>query len=158
MGKKSRRNPAMVPHAEGNIFFNQGLFHDGENILESRAYLSNQPNISNKIGNGANNLNAAELTPANILEESNEGITQKDFAQNYGSRGSRRAGSTEPENFDESEVVRQKHRERVTLQDAVQAKRDLVVLEDPFQDRDIGDMDEYENINDEMSNEGNEES
>jgi hypothetical protein len=148
----------MVPHAEGNIFFNQGLFHDGENILESRAYLSNQPNISNKIGNGANNLNAAELTPANILEESNEGITQKDFAQNYGSRGSRRAGSTEPENFDESEVVRQKHRERVTLQDAVQAKRDLVVLEDPFQDRDIGDMDEYENINDEMSNEGNEES
>lgn len=44
----------------------------------------------------------------------------------------------------------------MTLQDAVQAKRDLVILEDPFQDKEIGDMDEYENINDEMSNEGNE--
>lgn len=32
------------------------------------------------------------------------------------------------------------------------AKRKLVlVLEDPFKDREIGDIDEYENINDEVS-------
>ena len=55
---------------------------------------------------------------ANILEESNGGITQKDLAQNYGSRGSKRAGSTEPENFDERELLRQERRQRVTLQDA----------------------------------------
>lgn len=52
-----------------------GSVQDGENIFESRAYMSNQPNVSNKIGNGANNLamllsNADKLT--NILEESHD--------------------------------------------------------------------------------------
>ena len=45
----------------------------------------------------------------NILEESNEGMTQKDIAQNYESGDehddSKRAGSTESENFDETEIA-----------------------------------------------------
>ena len=64
-----------MQHGDVTTATQLGSAQDGENIFESRAYMSNQPNVSNKIGNGANNLamllsNADKLT--NILEESHD--------------------------------------------------------------------------------------
>ena len=72
--RKARRNGAHVQNPDGTLFANPGAFQDGENILESRAYLSNQPNISNKIGNGANNFSTADKL-TNILEESHDQLS-----------------------------------------------------------------------------------
>ena len=73
--RRARRNGAFVQHGDVAATTQLGSVQDGENIFESRAYMSNQPNVSNKIGNGANNLamllsNADKLT--NILEESHD--------------------------------------------------------------------------------------
>ena len=87
---------------------NTGALQEGENILESRAYLSNQPNNSNKIGNGANNLGTAEKL-TNILEESHDQLTQKDLASNYFTKNSKGASVAEYEHLED--LSASKHRD-----------------------------------------------
>lgn len=149
--KKTRRNGAYVQNPDGTIYVNPGVFQEGENILESRAYLSNQPNNSNKIGNGANNLGTADKL-TNILEESQDQLTQKDLASNYFTKNSKGAAFSENDYLEDLSASKQ--RDWVPNEARAAAKRDLVlILEDPFRDREIGEMDEYENINDEASDE-----
>ena len=97
--KKARRNGANVQNPD-NTIYTYAVSQEGENILESRAYLSNQPNNSNKIGNGANNLGAADKL-TNILEDSQDQLTQKDLASNYFTKNSKGATFSEQDHFED---------------------------------------------------------